>query len=110
MKEEIKRFMALAPLLLPSLIRENKLVGEEITENVSILHFNLDEELPITYVMDMLEDDREYEGLEDDKKYEGIKDMLEDDKKYEGLSAEEIEARKIDPPCYADGLPTYSIE
>ncbi len=59
MKESIKRFLALAPLLLPSLIRENKLVGEEITEDVSILHFNLDEELPITYVMDMLEDDME---------------------------------------------------
>ena len=59
MKEQVKRFLALAPLLLPSLIRENKLVGEEITEDVSILHFNLDEELPITYVMDMLEDDME---------------------------------------------------
>lgn len=59
MKESIKRFMALAPLMLPSLISENMLTGEEVSEDVSILHFNLDEELPITVVMDMLEDDME---------------------------------------------------
>lgn len=59
MEESVKRFMALAPLLLPRLIRENKIISAEEADNVAVMRFQLDTELPITVVMDMLEDDME---------------------------------------------------
>ncbi len=59
MKKSVRKFLSLAPLLLPRLICENKLTSDEEWDDVTILQFNLDEPLTITYVMNMLEDDME---------------------------------------------------
>lgn len=59
MEESVKKFMALAPLLLPRLISEDGLMDAGEERGVFVLRFKLDEELPIVTVMDMLEDDME---------------------------------------------------
>lgn len=58
-KEEVTKFMALAPLMLPKLIRDAFPKDTDITEDSAILYYTLEEPLPIGLVMDMLEDDME---------------------------------------------------
>lgn len=58
-KDEVTRFMALAPLMLPKLIKNTTAEETDITDDSAILYFKLEEALPISLVMDMLEDDME---------------------------------------------------
>lgn len=58
-REEIKKFMALAPLMLPHIIGDKLPDDTEITEDCALLYFPLEESLPMGSVMDMLEDDME---------------------------------------------------
>ena len=58
-KEEVTKFMALAPLMLPKLIGNKGPDEKDITDDSAILYFTLEESLPIGLVMDMLEDDME---------------------------------------------------
>ena len=58
-KDEVTRFMALAPLMLPKLIKNTTAEETDITDDSAILYFTLEEALPISLVMDMLEDDME---------------------------------------------------
>ena len=51
-KEEISKFMALVPLMLPKLIRSNGPDETDITDDSGILFFSLEERLPISIVMD----------------------------------------------------------
>lgn len=59
MKEEIKKFMALAPLMLPKLLTGKMPDDSDVTEDTAVLEFSFDEEWPIGIVMDMIEDDME---------------------------------------------------
>lgn len=59
MKEEIKKFMALASLMLPKLLTGKMPDDSDVTEDSAVLEFNFDEEWPIGIVMDMIEDDME---------------------------------------------------
>lgn len=54
---EVKKFMALAPLLLPSLIDSKKCTDQDITDESAILYFDFDEKFPLSCVMDMLDED-----------------------------------------------------
>nr|WP_296086041.1 hypothetical protein [uncultured Prevotella sp.] len=67
---EVNKFMALAPLILPKLIDSKKCLEPDITDDSAILYFNLEEHFPIGVVMDMLEDDMEllllYHGTKKD--------------------------------------------
>ena len=58
-KEEVTKFMALAPLMLPKLIGSNGPDETDITEDSAILFFSLEESLPIGLVMDDLDDGME---------------------------------------------------
>lgn len=53
---EVNRFMALAPLMLPTLINDRKMESE-ISEDSAVLIFKLEEPFPIGYVMELLDDD-----------------------------------------------------
>lgn len=57
-RNEISKFMALAPLIMPSLIR-NSSAETEISDDSAILYFTLDEKLPIGLVMDSCDTDME---------------------------------------------------
>lgn len=54
---EVNRFLALAPLMLPKLIDRKQCVDPDIAEDSAILYFRLEEKFPIGSVMDMLDDD-----------------------------------------------------
>lgn len=58
-QEEVTKFMALAPLMLPSLIGKNGPDDTDITDDSAILFFSLEERLPIGLVMDDLDDGME---------------------------------------------------
>lgn len=58
-KEEVTKFMALAPLMLPKLIGSNGPDETDITDDSAILFFSLEENLPIGLVMDDLDDGME---------------------------------------------------
>lgn len=58
-KEEVTKFMALAPLMLPKLIGSNGPDETDITDDSAILFFSLEESLPIGLVMDDLDDGME---------------------------------------------------
>ena len=58
-KEEVTKFMALAPLMLPRLIGSNGPDETDITDDSAILLFSLEEKLPIGLVMDDLDDGTE---------------------------------------------------
>ena len=58
-KEEVTKFMALAPLMLPRLIGSNGPDETDITDDSAILFFSLEEKLPIGLVMDDLDDGME---------------------------------------------------
>ena len=58
-KEEISKFMALVPLMLPKLIRSNGPDETDITDDSGILFFSLEERLPISIVMDEIDDGME---------------------------------------------------
>lgn len=58
-REEIKKFMALAPLMMPRLIGDKVPDDTEITDDCALLYFPLEEKMPIGWVMDTLEDDME---------------------------------------------------
>lgn len=58
-KEEITKFMALAPLMLPKLIGSNGPDETDITDDSAILFFSLEESLPVGLVMDDLDDGME---------------------------------------------------
>lgn len=62
-KEEITKFMALAPLMLPKLIGSNGPDETDITDDSAILFFSLEESLPIGLVMDDLDDGMELSML-----------------------------------------------
>lgn len=55
-KEEVTKFMALAPLMLPRLIDGKRCVDPDISEDSAILYFSLEEPFPIGCVMDMLDE------------------------------------------------------
>lgn len=54
---EVNKFMALVPLMLPQLIDSKQCVEPDITEDSAVLYFNLEERFPIGAVMDMIDDD-----------------------------------------------------
>jgi len=58
-KEEVTKFMALAPLMLPKLIGDISPDETDITEDFAILYYTLEEPFPIGLAMEMLEDDME---------------------------------------------------
>ena len=58
-KEEVTKFRALAPLMLPKLIGDTAPDETDITEEYAILYYTLEEPFPIELVMEMLEDDME---------------------------------------------------
>lgn len=58
-QEEVTKFMALAPLMLPRIVGSKGPDETDITDDSAILFFSLEERLPIGLVMDMLEDDME---------------------------------------------------
>lgn len=62
-KEEISKFMALVPLMLPKLIRSNGPDETDITDDSGILFFALEERLPISIVMDEIDDGMELKLL-----------------------------------------------
>lgn len=57
-RNEISKFMALAPLIMPKLIKDCK-TEPEITEDYAILYFSFGERLPIGLVMDMCDTEME---------------------------------------------------
>lgn len=54
---EVNKFMALAPLILPSLIDRKKCDEPDIADESAILYFEFDEVFPLGCVMDMLDED-----------------------------------------------------
>lgn len=58
-KEEITKFMALAPLMLPKLLGDSSPEETDITDEYAILYYTLEEPFPIGFVMELLEDDME---------------------------------------------------
>lgn len=62
-EEEIAKFMALVPLMLPKLIRSNDPDETDITDDSGILFFSLEERLPISIVMDEIDDGMELKLL-----------------------------------------------
>lgn len=67
-KEEITKFMALAPLMLPKIIGSKGPDETDITDDSGILFFSLEERLPIGIVMDDIDD-----GMELTLLYHGTK-------------------------------------
>lgn len=68
--DNVTKFMALAPLMLPRLLGDSRPEDTEITEESAVLYFSLEENLHISIVMDMLEEDMElsllYHGTKKD--------------------------------------------
>ena len=58
-KDNVTKFLALAPLILPRLIGNGRPDDTDINEDSAVLFFTLEEQLHISLVMDMLEDDME---------------------------------------------------
>lgn len=58
-QSEISKFMALAPLIMPELIRNDRTTETDITEEYAILYFSFGERLPIGMVMDSCGEDME---------------------------------------------------
>lgn len=56
---EISKFLALAPLIMPDLIRYDKTTESDITDDYAILYFTFGEKLPISLVMDSCDSDME---------------------------------------------------
>lgn len=56
---EVTKFMAIVPLMLPRLIDSKRCVDPDITEDTAVLYFKLDEPFPIGCVMDMLDENVE---------------------------------------------------
>ena len=57
--DNVAKFLALAPLMLPKLIGDRTPDETEITDDSAILYFSFEEKQPLNWVMDMLEDDME---------------------------------------------------
>ena len=58
-QNEVNTFLALAPLMLPSLITTPSDEDSEISDDTALLYFNFDERLPIGMVSDMCLDGME---------------------------------------------------
>lgn len=58
-KDNVTKFMALAPLMLPRLIGNKRPDDTDITEDSAVLFFTFEEKMFLGTVMDMLEDDME---------------------------------------------------
>lgn len=56
---EVTKFMAIVPLMLPRLIDNKRCVDPDITEDTAVLYFKLDEPFPIGCIMDMLDENVE---------------------------------------------------
>lgn len=57
-RNEISKFLALAPLIMPDLIRDSA-TESDITDDYAILYFAFNEKLPIGLVMDSCDTDME---------------------------------------------------
>ena len=57
-RNEISKFLSLAPLIMPTLIRDTK-AESEITDDYAVLYFSFGERLPIGLVMDSCDADME---------------------------------------------------
>lgn len=60
---EVTKFMAIVPLMMPRLIDSKRCVDPDITEDTAVLYFKLDEPFPIGCVMDMLDENVELHML-----------------------------------------------
>lgn len=58
-RNEIQKFLALAPLIMPDLIKDDKIEESDIAEKTAILYFSLKEKLPIAIIMDSCDTDME---------------------------------------------------
>ena len=56
---EISKFMSLAPLIVPDLIRNDKVNETDITDDYGILYFTFGEKLPMGIVMDSCDKEME---------------------------------------------------
>ena len=56
---EISKFMALAPLIVPDLISTDNVTETDITDDCAILYFSFGEKLPIGIVMDSCDKEME---------------------------------------------------
>ena len=61
--DEVTKFMALAPLMLPNLINRPSDDDTEIADEYAILYFPLEERLPIGVIMDTCDRDMELQLL-----------------------------------------------
>lgn len=57
--DQIKRFMAVEPLMMPTLLFERNKEEVQLTNEMAILHFHLDERYPLSYLNKVLEEEVE---------------------------------------------------
>lgn len=59
LRNEISKFMALAPLIMPDLIHNDSATESDVTDDYAILYFSFGEKLPIGLVMDSCDKEME---------------------------------------------------
>lgn len=58
-RNEITKFLSLASLIMPDIIRDDKIVESDITDDYAILYFTFGEKLSIGHVMDSCDSNME---------------------------------------------------